>query len=95
MEKTTEGIFKYPNVVEILKSKRPPKGRPKPSDKPTSYKHGKIYFSAARKKLRVYTRAYDSIEKGIPADYKNKAGFGDAWGLACACIEADGRKANK
>ena len=92
MGKTTESISKYPSVVELLRNRAAPKDRPKPSEKPTCYKNGKIYFSKAKKMLRVYTRSYDKIEKAIKVDATNKANFAREWGLACACIEVDSRK---
>lgn len=95
MGKTTENISKYPSVIEYLRKKVAPKNRPKPCQTPTAYKHGKIYFSQAKKMLRVYCRSYDRIEKQIRADPTEKDEFKGQWGLACACIEADTRVAEQ
>ena len=73
--------------------KRPAaKGRPTFSKKPTSWHGGKIYFSEAAKKLRVYVRSpADKVERSVPIDVKDKHDKGEAWCVACALIESDPR----
>ena len=77
--------------------KRPAsKARPKFSKKPTAYGGGKIYWSGAKKALRVYRRTpQDKVEESVKFDEKDNADTHRAWSIACALIETHPRAVPK
>ena len=67
-------------------------GIPPPSMKPTSYNGGKIYYSKAQFKFRVYKVAGDRIEAGrVRVDFKDPKQTRVAWKKALAIIDGPPR----
>ena len=65
--------------------------RPKPTQKPTAYRGGKIYYSANQDLMRVLARCGDRHEQRFKINWDDKPDVIDQWPLACAIIETDGR----
>ena len=64
--------------------------RPAPAQTPTAYNGGKIYFAAKKKKLRVYLKNNDRIEKTVNnVDFSMKNRLARQWGEALGLIDAD------
>ena len=66
-------------------------GRPSWSEKPVSYKRGKIYFSRKKGAFRVYVRKTDRVESTVKWKSSSSDAKKNAFNYGCGLIETDPR----
>jgi hypothetical protein len=69
-------------------------GLPKPRIVPTEYNGGKLYYSKAKKTLRVYLRKGDYLDKAKGVDHTDAKAFKKAWRWGLNLINTDTRERN-